>query len=234
MSIFCIWMISHYYVQLVDVESQKHCNQTFLEQNRVRDGMLREGDTQEREYYALYTELQGHISKAYFDSCILKAIDFYNDQTKEGKMSLPKYCIGVISHVCELAKCDLCLTLWKITDTDKDSNTLHTLQTYLRTKYGKDVRFHFSKQTKNRIEKINTIRNEFLGHIGKSKSGTSIPVLALREVLEEARCFLNALCFPNIDKRVTEFSVAQIYSMESDIQFGLAILCQGANTEDGQ
>lgn len=174
------------------------------------------------EYYERYTELVGLIYQGYTDYYILKEIDHYNEIVQEGKRALPQGSYMVLRHYCDLVKSDLGLLLWKVTDSDSQSNTVVTLGTYLAKTYKKQCGHPLSKKSKHiRDNELLEIRRKFLAHNDIQKSGTKIEVSTLFELLNDVKQTLNSMCFPDIDDRVKIIEDSQTYVIAYQFEIGL-------------
>lgn len=183
-------------------------------------------------YYDRYTELQSLIINAYKDFYILKEFDHYNNQVSKGTLALPKCSFSVVKHICQLVLLDLGLTLWKLTDGDSESNTLKSINTYLRTEHHKLCNYSYSAPTKHTLKVLDDIRNEYLAHNDIDKTGIEISVSSLKAALDDVKDHLNSLCYSDIDSRVQIIENQIIFKESYEMQLGLAVLLNNANTID--
>ena len=109
-----------------------------------------DGKSTDDEYYRKQLNIYSLLVQAYMDKYILESVDYF-------KINLPKECtdelgntILVIAHICDLAKTDLALTLWKVFyDNSDDANTIKRLNRYLYNHYG--IKYKI-KETENEIK----------------------------------------------------------------------------------
>lgn len=76
------------------------------------------------KYYRRYEDICSLILMAYHDLYLIQTID----EIKPTHTSIGGSTLHVLSHICELAKADLALTIWKIF-LDGNSNKANTLNT---------------------------------------------------------------------------------------------------------
>ncbi len=184
---------------------------------------------QNQEYYRRYEEIFELLCQCYMDRYILTELDNYNELVKRGEKALPKASLQVLIHCGDLAKTDLGLLLWKLTDHKGSSNTIVTLNSYLRKEHGKQSHITLSDKSKHiRDYELRSIRNHALAHNDLAKTGASIQISSLFEMLEDVRQVFNSLCYQDVDNRVTALSNSQTYSIAFSAQLGLHWLMENS------
>lgn len=164
------------------------------------------------EYFKRYAELREMVKECYVDQYILLGMrNFNDDYDKVEKM--PNCILRIINHHCRLTKEHIALTLWKLTDIQKESNTIVTLKTYL----WKNYEVHSSNLSKEnreyREQKLTPIRKKMLAHNDIENSGVELHIDELFRYLEDVKNVLNRLCYETIDNRVKPLSDAEIFNI---------------------
>lgn len=175
------------------------------------------------EYFRRYARLHEMIRECYVDYYILLEMrNFINNSDKTGK--IPNCFWGIINHHCRLTKEHLALTLWKLTDDHQNkSNTIITLKTYLRKKYGLNSLTLSKENMLYRKNKLTPIRKKMLAHNDIENSGVVLQVDELFNYLEDVRRVLNCLCNETIDNRVKPLADTDVFII-SQYQINLHLL----------
>ena len=182
---------------------------------------------QNQEYYRRYEEIFEMLCQCYMDRYILAELENYNELVKRGDKALPKASLQVLIHCGNLAKTDLGLLLWKLTDHKSSSNTIVTLNSYLRDEHGKQPNTTLSSKSRHiRDHELRSIRNHALAHNDLAKTGASIQISSLFEMLEDVRQVFNSLCYKDIDARVTALEDSHIYVLSFNTQVGLHLMIE--------
>lgn len=170
------------------------------------------------EYFRRYARLHEMIRECYVDYYILLGMrNFINSSDKTGK--IPNCFWGIINHHCRLTKEHLALILWKLTDDHQNkSNTIITLKTYLREKYGLNSLTLSKENMLYRKNKLTPIRKKMLAHNDIENSGIVLQVDELFNYLEDVRRVLNCLCHETIDNRVNPLLDTEIFNMGASYQ----------------
>ena len=184
---------------------------------------------QNQEYYRRYAEILEMLCQCYMDRYILAELESYNELVRRGDKALPKASLQVLIHCGDLAKTDLGLLLWKLTDHKSSSNTIVTLNSYLRDEHGKRSNATLSNKSRHiRDHGLRSIRNHALAHNDLVKTGTSIQISTLFEMLEDVRRVFNSLCYQDVDDRVAALNDSQTYSIAFSAQLGLHWLMENS------
>ncbi len=181
------------------------------------------------EYFRRYAKLREMVKACYVDYTILQGIKNYNDGfDKTGK--IPNCFLGIINHHCILTKEHLALTLWKLTDTQDKSNTLVTLNTYLRKKYKVNIHILSKENRKYRDEQLTPIRKKMLAHNDIENSGIELYIVELFKYLEDVKKALNNLCLEKIDDRVKPILDTEIFNMGASYQLNQHLMYSHLST----
>ena len=143
------------------------------------------------------------VGKAYQALAILSALDRI-----KSRINSNDHRFSIIKYLCESAKIDLALSIWKIYfDTDKDANTVKHLESFLR-RNGYQIKGNtkLSSRSKKIEYKLNRMRNTYLAHLDKDQSQISIKIADLESVFLEIVEMVNSLCDKSIDDRVQPIS----------------------------
>ena len=93
----------------------------------------------DEEYYKRINNIYSLLVKAYMDKYILESIEHFKKekQDKQEKNSFfYNNTVFTLIHICELAKADLALELWKMYyDNKAQANTIKQLKNYLNSEY---------------------------------------------------------------------------------------------------
>lgn len=175
------------------------------------------------EYYRRYENICSLILKAYHDLYLIQTID----EIKPTRISVGGSVLHVLSHICELAKADLALIIWKIfLDNDGKSNTLNTLNAFLRTQCDVNSIMKNSLSCSFVEKDIRTIRKQMLAHNDIKKEPVKINVADMSKALFELRDKLNALCFPDIDERVCRIEDANLNVLAFHVKWAFGLLVE--------
>ena len=183
----------------------------------------------DEEYYKRYINLFNLIRQAYLDEYFLNSIEnFKDDLPHEINWDVHSY-VFVVSHICELVKRDLALTLWKIFyDDNGKANTLKGLKKYLFTQYQKQIKYKETANIRNIRTQISAARNSFIAHNTLANTTLSLQCVDLINALHDIRLFFNMLCLPDIDSRVKPISETQIYNISFQEKFGFERMLKNA------
>ena len=184
------------------------------------------------EYFRRYAKLREMVKKCYVDYYILLGMRNYNDGSdKTGKIS--NCFLEIIKHHCILTKEHLALTLWKLTDTQDKSNTLVTLNTYLRKEYKVKIPILSKENREYRDKQLTPIRKKMLAHNDIENSGVVLYIDELFKYLEDVKKALNNMCLEKIDDRVKPILDTEIFNMGASYQINqhlmylhLSALCE--------
>ena len=170
------------------------------------------------EYYSRYDNLSNMIIRAYTLLYMTEAIGDPGDPTVDP--------FNVVGYIDEVLKYMLVLTVWQICyDPDDDANTLQHLHKDIEGNTAKKPKAALGKLRKN----IDCIRNEYLAHNDKQKSGIRISMDDISELLNELRKWLNSLCRPDLDSRVSEITDDELNARKEAIYAGFLALLRGRN-----
>ena len=179
----------------------------------------------DEEFYSRYQELYNLLSRAYFDKCIIDVAKRYNVIVSKEKKALPLDSNRVFQHYCDIAKSDLALILWMITDSKEKSNTLITLKSYLYKSYNISIKMKFSKQSRKLInDALSNIRNKALAHNDVNKSCEAIHIDDLFLLLNESRLLLNEMCCSKKEKRIVPMTGEELLRINLTAKKGLGTL----------
>ena len=170
------------------------------------------------EYYSRYDNLSRMIIRAY---TLLYSIDAIGDP---GSPSLDPF--NVVGYIDEILKYMLGLTIWQIYyDKDPCANTLSHLHNRIDGN-----RVKTPKKTLEKFRKtIDDIRNEYMAHNDIEKSGKKILINDLSKLLDELRKWLNSLCRPDLDSRVSEITDDELEARKKAVYAGFRSLLDGKN-----
>lgn len=171
-------------------------------------------DKDREEYYTRCSRIRYWLLRAYQDCGILNAMNHHNDAVAAG---MYERCPNMIyKHICELAKTDLALCLWKtkFDDSSKNTNTIDHLHDFLHAKNDtKRVKLKFSKEVAPIKKQIYNIRCKFLAHDDITRDHVEANMELAEKALGEIVVMYNGLCDKSIDDRVEQISKADIGEM---------------------
>jgi len=166
------------------------------------------------EYYSRYDNLSNMIIRAYTMLYLIEEIDVPSEPFLSDKFN-------VIGYVDQILRYMLGLTIWQICyDEDSDANTLQHLHNFIDGNRAKKPKKALGKLR----EDINCIRNEYLAHNDVKKSGTKISIDDISELLDVLRKWLNSLCHPEFDVRVSEITEDFLKSLKEEINSAMGPL----------
>ena len=176
------------------------------------------------EYYRRYEDICSLILMAYHDLYLIQTID----EIKPTHTSIGGSTLHVLSHICELAKADLALTIWKIflDGNSNKANTLNTLNSFLRTQCGIKSIMQNSLSCSSVEKDIRTIRKQMLAHNDVEKEPVKINIADMEKALFELRDKLNALCFPDVDERVCQIEDVNLNVLAYHIKWAFGLLIE--------
>ena len=171
-------------------------------------------------YYVQYQKLHELICLAYYDDYMLQEIGRYNELISSGKGALCRASYDVMSHISELLKGDLALSLWKVSmDTNPKACTIGHLRSYIinaNRSFADKIQARWGPRPAGldtTKEQIRLLRQSYLAHRDKASTDASVELSQMEEFLQYAKDCLNALCFQEIDERVTPITQAKLSKM---------------------
>lgn len=174
------------------------------------------------EYINRYEKICDEIGRTIVSVGILRCLGQFSEVDINRRD--PRY--KIIIHLCELAKRDLVLTVWKLYfDSDSKANTVRSLKRYLYSiGYKKDCKMKLSKEVSLIEKPLRKLRSEYLAHIDSNIDYNTVSielvVKAFYEIVEMAKC----LCDANIDDRAKPISDISIKITEYELQRGLFLM----------
>ena len=189
------------------------------------------GEQMDQQYFLRYKELYNLLSRAYFDKCVLNAASSYNNDIRNTNKALPYNSNKVFQHYCDIAKIDLALILWCITDSSGKSNTLITLKNYLYKEYKIKIKRRFSKKSTELINNaLSKIRSKALAHNDISKNCDPINMHDLFDLLDESRRLFNEMCYTKEDQRIIPLTDETILKLSLTARTGIGTLINNSIT----
>ena len=175
------------------------------------------------EYYSRYDNLSNMIIRAHTLLYMTEAIGDPGTPTVDP--------FNAVGYIDEVLKYMLVLTVWQICyDPDDDANTLSRLHNCIDGNTAKKPKSALKKNRKD----IECIRNEYLAHNDKEKSGIRISINDISELLDELRKWLNSLCRPDIDPRVSEITDNHIKFWKDKIDSAMGLLLHKPDDSGGR
>ena len=139
----------------------------------------------------------------------IRALDDWAKAHDSGK-DLPGNVNGLLNHNREVLKRDLAVSICKMLDNDKKSGSLYQLQRNFKSIINdKTVQMPIETRRldKKCIDRMYTIRNEFLAHIQMNRSGISVKIDEMEKTLKiiaDHFYELAEMCDPNDKFRIYE------------------------------
>ncbi len=189
--------------------------------------------TDVEEYEKVREGLFSTLIEAYCDSYILDGLDkyFHNEGNDNWYLFSPTF----IKHVIFLLQKDFALCLWKAdSDTDKEACTISRLRNLKEKIICKDNVFQkvkkgkISNVGKRTISGIGSLRNASIAHMDYERSGETISIHKMRELLEEYRKSYNDLAV--IDNYSYVITDSFLNKKMTDIEMELLLLFSCKNT----
>lgn len=169
------------------------------------------------KYYNWYEDLSNELGRAYQDSCILQSID----RLSNNKIDKSHPGFHIVSHLCELAKRDIALTLYKIWFDNESKETIKKFNVFSRELGSqKRIKLKLSGKEKEIEKELETLRNKYLAHIDSINEKVSVDVDVMTQVLKEITQKLSDIGDNTIDERITPISMSSI-NLELSTQLGM-------------
>lgn len=193
------------------------------------------------EYYDRWKDINSLLARAYTDVAILRKIASSGMRAEMSQIPCIDSGITLISHIDNLLLFDLAMILWKINDRDGKSNTLNTLNAYVRKKFtDKEIKMEsLSKSSKKTLEDLEKIRDKYLAHNDIIKSGVQIKLATLEQLLNESKDMFNAMTFESKEKGICKMSSDVVEQILYEVELGSELLSysvakQFYNTHDAE
>lgn len=182
----------------------------------------------DEEYYQRQLNIYSLLFQAYLDKYVLDSVDYFKSNLLNENTADNGNAIFVIAHICDLAKRDFALTLWKVFyDDGNDANTVKKMNRYLHDNYGLKYKIAETENIKKIRTQIKDARHGFIAHNLMNDAGRKLKVSDLFSALEDVRKIFNDLSLKTIDNRATALSDVQIYSISYYEKMGLDQLLMG-------
>lgn len=185
------------------------------------------------EYFERCNGLYYMILRAYADKALISTIENSTKSKDNETICLGKSSYNVLGHICELLKCDLALTIWKIyIDGNAKANTIKHLNSFVRKLgIGTKKSTNLSNEHEAVCNDITSMRHTFLGHNDLNKCDKKIDVKTMYDILNAIKEMYNALCDIEIDDRVTRVEEKDIGGINLNAFLGLFPMIQGGMAE---
>ena len=168
----------------------------------------------DKDYYNRQSNIYSLLFQAYLDKNFLDSVDRFKSNLPKETTSEINNTIFVVAHICELAKRDLALTLWKaFYDDSNDANTVKKLNRYLFEHYGLKNKVVETENIKKIRPLIKAARHGFIAHNLMDDTGRTLQISDLLNALEDVRTIFNDLSLKTIDYRVYPLTDEQTYSI---------------------
>lgn len=182
------------------------------------------------KYYDWYEDLANELGRAYQDICIIQSIDRLSNNSID--KSHPGY--SIISHLCELAKRDMALTLYKVWFDKSGKETIEKFYNYSRDIGSKiDIELKLSGKEKDIEKELKTLRDKYLAHLDHINGKVSVDVEVMIKVLKEITQKLSDIGDNSIDSRIAPISMSSV-NLELSIQLGLLSLTKDFISKEEQ
>lgn len=172
----------------------------------------------DKEYFKRQSNIYALLFEAYLDKAFLDSVEMYKEEIPTEITEEIKDATFVLSHICELAKRDMALSLWKIYyDDSDDANTLKRLNRYLYSNYRVRYKIVETDNIKNARSILKKARNGFIAHNLMDDTGRVLQIADLFAAMQDIRCIFNDLCFKEVDSRakeLTDFDISSIVFCE--------------------
>jgi len=169
-----------------------------------------------QQYRDLYLDLSYLLRRGYYDVFFLKGVEDHKVMlAKNGTVDKPHVTHIMLGHMCELAKMDLCTTIWKfLYDKNPRANSLKSMNRFLHGINGKHYRVKLSKELRDNETVICNIRNQVMAHNDSVRDLDSITVSTLHCILDEIRIMLNDMCDREVNFEVFPFYDEALHAMD--------------------
>ncbi len=183
----------------------------------------------DEEYYKRQSNIYSLLFRAYLDKYFLDSVDYFKSNIPGERSAEINNAIFVVSHICELTKNDLALTLWKaFYDDSNDANTVKKMNRYLFDHYGFKYKVIETENIKKIRPLIKAARHGFIAHNLMDDTGRTLQITDLLNALEDVRTIFNDLSLKTIDYRVDPLTDAQTYSISFYEKMGFDPLLMSA------
>lgn len=183
------------------------------------------------EYVKRCKGIRYWLMRAYTDYGVLNAMSVHNHAVANGKIDR---CPNMIyEHICELAKMDMVLCLWKAycDDSFGSTNTIKHLHAFLFSKELKyTVKLGLSKEIAPVEKQIRDARHKFLAHDDITGESVKVNMELAEKALDEIVVMYNGLCDKSIDDRVEQISVGNIGAITITSTHQMISLMQSSST----
>ena len=180
------------------------------------------------EYYRRQSNIYGLLFQAYLDKYFLDSVDYFKANLPKERSAEINNTVFVIAHICELAKKDMVLTLWKVFyDDSNDANTVKALNRYLYAKYGIKHKLIETEKIKKIRPLITAARHGFIAHNLLDDSGRALQISDLVGALQDIRILFNDVSLRTVDDRAHPLTDAQIYRLSFYEEIGFDLMFQG-------
>lgn len=169
-----------------------------------------------QQYRDLYLDLGCLLRRGYYDVFFLKGVEDHKAiLAHNGTAQKPHVTHIMLGHMCELAKMDLCITIWKfLYDKNPRANSLMSMNRFLYGINGKHYRMKLSKELQKNETVICNIRNQVMAHNDSVRELDSITVSTLHCILDEIRIILNDMCDKEVNSEVFPFYDEALHAMD--------------------
>lgn len=186
------------------------------------------------EYYNRHSGIRDVLVHACMDELFISTADHFQSTIENQTNGRVRNIVSVVAYICELAKKDLALSLWKVLhDNNKKASTIPKLNNYLfkelKVPVKSETGIDGDSDKKNRpsinsIKKktipLNNARNWFIAHNQKDFDDLSIPVSDLVDALHDLIEVFNELTMAEIDVRVKPISDSDLFFMKVNERMG--------------
>ena len=180
------------------------------------------------EYYKRQSNIYSLLFQAYLDKYFLDSVDYFKANLPKERTAEINNTVFVIAHICELAKKDMALTLWKVFyDDSPDANTVKALNRYLYAKYNIKHKLVETERIKKIRALIIAARHGFIAHNLLDDRGRALQISDLVNALQDIRTLFNDVSLRTIDDRAHPLTDAQIYSISFYEKVGFDLMFQG-------
>lgn len=184
-----------------------------------------DGKVTDEEYYQRQSNIYSLLFQAYMDKYILDSVDFFKTNLPKERTADFGNTILVMAHICELAKNDFALTIWKVFyDNGGDANTVKGINGYLFRKYGIKYKLVETENIKKIRPLLYSARKNFIAHNLMDDSGRLLQISDLVNALQDIRSLFNAVSLKSIDYRVRLLTDAQVNSLSFYEKMGFDLM----------
>lgn len=183
----------------------------------------------DEEYYERQSNIYSLLFRAYLDKFFLDSVDYFKSNIPAERSAEINNAVFAVSHICELTKNDLALTLWKaFYDDSNDANTVKKMNRYLFGHYGFKYKVIETENIKKIRPLLKAARHGFIAHNLMDDTGRTLQITDLSNALEDVRTIFNDLTLKTIDYRVDPLTDAQTYSISFYEKMGFDPLLMSA------